>query len=73
MVQKHIKDLVTLAAKHVMDNGGVVRSLDSWGTLSLPQKMYRHDQWFKIGESVQFFIAHSHMRGLTSRRSATGP
>lgn len=39
-----------------MDNGGVVRSLESWGTLSLPQRMYRHDQWFKVGESVQLAL-----------------
>lgn len=49
-MQKHIKELVTLAAKHVMDNGGVVRNLDSWGTLTLPQRMNRHKAWYSIGE-----------------------
>ena len=48
--QKHIKDLVTLVAKHVMDNGGVVRNLDSWGTLTLPQQMKRHKVRHSIGE-----------------------
>ena len=50
--QKHIKDLVTLAAKHVMDRGGVVRKFESWGTLALPQTMKAHKQQHQIGEYV---------------------
>ena len=48
--QAHIKGLVTLAAKHVMDNGGVVRKIESWGTLTLPQPMKKHN----VGEYVLF-------------------
>ncbi|KAI0700879.1 ribosomal protein S6 [Cytidiella melzeri] len=36
---RHIKDLVTLCARHVMDNGGVVREIESWGTNTLPVRM----------------------------------
>jgi small subunit ribosomal protein S6 len=50
LLQKYIKELVTLAATHVMNNGGVVRRLDSWGTLSLPQRMRRHNQTHYIAE-----------------------
>jgi len=47
---EHIRELVHLTASHVMDNGGVVRKLTSWGTLSLPQRMHRHKQYFSIGD-----------------------
>ena len=50
--QKHIKDLVTRVASHVLDNGGVVRKLDSWGTQTLPQRMRRNKQYHTIGECV---------------------
>ncbi|KAE9411369.1 hypothetical protein BT96DRAFT_961295 [Gymnopus androsaceus JB14] len=39
---KHIKQLVTQTCTHIMNNGGVVRKIDSWGTLGLPQRMKRH-------------------------------
>ena len=50
--QKHIKDLVTRAATHILDNGGVVRKLDSWGTQTLPQRMRRAKVYHNIGECV---------------------
>ncbi len=49
-VQKHIKGLVTQTAQHIMNNGGVVRNLKSWGTLSLPERMHRNKQYYSIGE-----------------------
>ncbi|KAN0091248.1 hypothetical protein V8E55_004814 [Tylopilus felleus] len=46
---KHIKDLVTMAARHVMDHGGVVRNIEHWGTQTLPQVMRRHKKSQTIG------------------------
>ncbi|GJE95915.1 ribosomal protein S6 [Phanerochaete sordida] len=46
----HIKQLVSLAAKHVMDRGGVVRKLNSWGTMTLPQRMHRRRKWHDVGD-----------------------
>jgi len=37
--QEHIKTLVSQSAKLIMDNGGVVRKIESWGTMQLPQRM----------------------------------
>ena len=34
--QKHIKDLVTMTATHVINEGGVVRSIQFSGTQTLP-------------------------------------
>ena len=53
--QKHIKDLVTQSAMHVLDNGGTVRGLRYWGTLTLPQRMRRQKQIFNYGEYVPSF------------------
>ena len=50
LTQMHIKGLVTQAAKHVMDKGGVVRRLNSWGTFALPQRMRRHKKYYNVGE-----------------------
>ncbi|KDQ53595.1 hypothetical protein JAAARDRAFT_72542 [Jaapia argillacea MUCL 33604] len=47
---RHIKDLVRLCAKHVMEPGGVVRSIDYYGTRTLPQRMHRHAQYFTTGD-----------------------
>lgn len=52
--QQPLKDLVRETASHVLNNGGVVRKLSSWGTLSLPQRMRRHKQYHYIGEYVSF-------------------
>ena len=51
-LKQHIKQLVQQTATHVMDAGGVVRALDSWGTLTLPQRMRRHKQYHLRGECV---------------------
>jgi len=63
---KHIKELVELAAKHVINNGGVVRRLNSLGTLSLPQRMRRHQQYHQIGDywTMHFDASPRSMRGL---------
>jgi small subunit ribosomal protein S6 len=50
MDQKHIKDLVTMSATHVMNEGGVVRNIQYSGTQTLPQRMRRHKQYYTIGE-----------------------
>ncbi|KIJ67891.1 hypothetical protein HYDPIDRAFT_107422 [Hydnomerulius pinastri MD-312] len=47
---KHIKDLVTMSARHVMDQGGVVRNIDYWGTQTLPHVMRRRRQNFTVGD-----------------------
>ncbi|KAH7913170.1 hypothetical protein BJ138DRAFT_1002848 [Hygrophoropsis aurantiaca] len=47
---KHIKDLVSTAATHVMDTGGVVRNIKFLGTQTLPQKMQRHRQTYTHGD-----------------------
>ncbi|EED83033.1 predicted protein [Postia placenta Mad-698-R] len=47
---KHIKELVQQTAMHVMNKGGVVRRLNSWGTLPLPQRMRRHQAYHQIGD-----------------------
>ncbi|KAF8622724.1 hypothetical protein AX15_006815 [Amanita polypyramis BW_CC] len=39
---QHIKQLVHQTATHVMQAGGVVRTLNSWGTHTLPQRMKKH-------------------------------
>lgn len=49
-----------------MNHGGVVRNLDSWGTLTLPQRMHRRKQWHNIGEyvlSIVKALAPSHTTG----------
>ncbi|KAI0675044.1 ribosomal protein S6 [Trametes maxima] len=63
---RHIKDLVTRAATHILDNGGVVRRLDSWGTQTLPQRMRRAKQNYNIGDywSMQFDASPATLRGL---------
>ncbi|KAL7416171.1 ribosomal protein S6 [Mrakia frigida] len=37
-----IRDLVKSTALHVIEHGGNVRSIESWGTHNLPEKMRRH-------------------------------
>lgn len=53
VVQKHIKELVRQTAMHVLNAGGVVRGIDSWGTCRLPQRMRRHQQYYDKGEWVE--------------------
>ena len=57
-VQSRIRDLVRQTAMTVMNHGGVVRSLNSWGTRSLPAQMRRHEQKHTIGECVTINTAH---------------
>jgi small subunit ribosomal protein S6 len=38
-----LRALTTTTASLVLANGGVVRSVDHWGTRNLPQKMKRGD------------------------------
>ncbi|KAJ6499987.1 ribosomal protein S6 [Mycena vitilis] len=47
---KHISGLVRQSALHVMEAGGVVRKIDSWGTRNLPQRMRRHGNYHEIGD-----------------------
>lgn len=47
---KHIKDLVTMSAMHVMNEGGVVRNIGFDGTKTLPERMRRHKQYYTIGD-----------------------
>ncbi|KAF9451941.1 hypothetical protein P691DRAFT_698162 [Macrolepiota fuliginosa MF-IS2] len=35
----HIRELVRQSATHIMNAGGVVRKVESWGTMQLPQRM----------------------------------
>lgn len=49
-LQKHIKELVRQTAMHVMNAGGAVRGINSWGTCRLPQRMQRHQQYYDKGE-----------------------
>ncbi|KAI6046080.1 hypothetical protein EDC04DRAFT_1871086 [Pisolithus marmoratus] len=64
---KHIKDLVTMSAKHIMDQGGVVRNIEYWGTQTLPQPMRRHRQVYTIGDYwTMYFDTSPHgLKSLT--------
>ncbi|ETW80349.1 hypothetical protein HETIRDRAFT_243963, partial [Heterobasidion irregulare TC 32-1] len=46
----HIKELVRQSAKHVLDQGGVVRGLKYWGTQTLPQRMRSHKFYHNYGD-----------------------
>lgn len=48
--QQHIKSLVRQTAMHVMNAGGVVRSVESLGTRVLPQRMRRQGTTHNVGE-----------------------
>ncbi|RPD63857.1 ribosomal protein S6 [Lentinus tigrinus ALCF2SS1-7] len=63
---EHIKDLVTRVATHVLDNGGVVRGLNSWGTRTLPQRMRGVNQFHTIGDywTMQFDASPNTLRSL---------
>ncbi|KAI6026267.1 hypothetical protein PISMIDRAFT_92053 [Pisolithus microcarpus 441] len=64
---KHIKELVTMSAKHIMDQGGVVRNIEYWGTQTLPQPMRRHRQVYTIGDYwTMYFDTSPHgLKSLT--------
>ena len=40
--QRRIKSLVRLAVTHILNNGGVVRGIQYWGSETLPQRMRSH-------------------------------
>jgi Ribosomal protein S6 len=54
--QRQIKGLVRLAATHILNNGGVVRGLQYWGTETLPQRMRSHGTNRDYGECVLSFL-----------------
>jgi hypothetical protein len=59
--QKHIFELVRQSATHIMDSGGVVRKIDSWGTKTLPQRMRRHGPLQSVGEWVKRYARSYHV------------
>ncbi|KAF8637957.1 hypothetical protein AX16_010590 [Volvariella volvacea WC 439] len=65
---KHIKELVRQSATHVMNAGGVVRSINSWGTLTLPQRMRRHGHYHYVGDywTLHFDTAPRTLQSLNS-------
>ena len=50
--QRQIKSLVRLAGTHILNNGGVVRGIQYWGTETLPQRMRSHGTNHDHGEYV---------------------
>ena len=54
-MQQHIRELVRQSAMHVMNSGGVVRKIDSWGTKTLPQRMKRNGPLHSVGEWVELY------------------
>ncbi|GAB1524708.1 ribosomal protein S6 [Rhizoctonia solani] len=67
--QKHIKELVTVTAQHVMNHGGVVRKITSMGTRVLPQRMRSHQQWHTTGDywTMHFDASPKVMQALGAR------
>ncbi|KAG5634779.1 hypothetical protein H0H81_000804 [Sphagnurus paluster] len=65
---KHIKELVRQTATHVMNAGGVVRGINSLGTLTLPQRMRRHKAIHSMGDywTIHFDTAPRTLRSLNS-------
>lgn len=51
-LQVHIRELIRQSATHVMNQGGVVRKIESWGTRTLPQRMKRQGPYVNVGECV---------------------
>ncbi|KAH9929309.1 ribosomal protein S6 [Amylocystis lapponica] len=63
---RHIKELIQQSATLVMNQGGVVRKVNSWGTFTLPQRMRRHQQYQQIGDywSMHFDASPRTLHGL---------
>ncbi|KAF7315580.1 hypothetical protein MIND_00073400 [Mycena indigotica] len=63
---EHIKGLVKQTVEHVLDEGGVVRTINSWGTRSLPQRMRRHGNYHEIADywTMHFDTAPRTLRSL---------
>ncbi|CAG8499886.1 11642_t:CDS:2 [Paraglomus brasilianum] len=47
--EANLKDLVRTSAKYVLNNGGAVRGFSSWGTLALPTRTRRHQEYHTEG------------------------
>ncbi|TFL04328.1 hypothetical protein BDV98DRAFT_562059 [Pterulicium gracile] len=68
----HVKELVRQASVQVMQSGGVVRDIQSWGTLVLPQRMKRlggKDQpYHAIGDywTLSFAASPQNLKGLNN-------
>lgn len=60
--QLHIRGLVQQSATHIMRAGGVVRKIESWGTMQLPQRMKkkRTSAYEQIGE----YVSHTSILSL---------
>ena len=56
--QQHIRSLVQQSATQIMNAGGVVRKIESWGTMQLPHRMKkkRTNAYEYIGEWATPFI-----------------
>ena len=54
--QRQIKGLVRLAASHILNNGGVLRGIQYWGTETLPQRMRSHGINHEHGECAWFSL-----------------
>ncbi|KIK09198.1 hypothetical protein K443DRAFT_671684 [Laccaria amethystina LaAM-08-1] len=63
---KHIRELVRQSAMHIMKEGGVVRSINSWGTRTLPQRMKRQGPYVDVGDywTLHFDTSPSTLRSL---------
>ncbi|KAI0268662.1 ribosomal protein S6 [Gloeopeniophorella convolvens] len=64
---RQIKGLVRLAATHVLNNGGVVRGLQYWGTEVLPQRMNSHGATHERGDywTMHFDASPEKQKSLT--------
>jgi len=65
---KHIKELVRQTASHVLNAGGAVRGINSWGTCRLPQRMKRHQQYYDRGDywTMHFDTSPRTLKSLNS-------
>ncbi|TFK20770.1 hypothetical protein FA15DRAFT_646540 [Coprinopsis marcescibilis] len=63
---KHIRELIRQSATHVMNSGGVVRKIESWGTKTLPQRMKRQGPYVNEGDywSLYFDTSPKTLRSL---------
>ncbi|KAF8161175.1 ribosomal protein S6 [Crassisporium funariophilum] len=63
---QHIRELVRQSAMHVMNSGGVVRKINSWGTRTLPQRMKRTAGPQRLGDywTLHFDASPATLRSL---------
>jgi len=64
---RQIKSLVRLAATHILNNGGVVRGIQYWGTETLPQRMRSHGTNHEYGDywTMHFDASPEKQKGLS--------